>query len=78
MPEKTTQVMMYGGSLGTILSGLSLNQWGVIVGMVVAVLGLVGNWAINIYFSYLDHKLKRARLAAELAGAIRGGDDGDA
>lgn len=76
--EKTTQAMTYGGAATSVLSGLSLNQWGVIVGMVVAVLGLLGNWAINIYFSHLDHKLKKARLAAELAGAIKGGEDDDA
>lgn len=75
--EKTTQAMTYGGAATSVLAGLSLNQWGVIIGMVVAVLGLFGNWAINIYFSHLAYKLKKARLAAELAGAIKGGDDDD-
>lgn len=44
--SKAGSIMTYGGSGGAVLAGLSVSDWGVIVGIVVAIIGL----AVQIYF----------------------------
>ena len=43
MQQKASEVMMYGGGLTAFLSGLSLSDVGVIVGIVLGVAGFVYN-----------------------------------
>lgn len=53
--EKTSAAAMYGGSGGAIVFGLTPSEWsvvGVIVGIVVAVIGL----AVNTFFQYLRYR----------------------
>lgn len=69
--EKITNIATYGGSVLAIISGLSLNQWGVVIGIIVGVLGMVGNLSVNIYFKLLDYRLKKYRLQQELSGLLR-------
>lgn len=76
--ERTTQAMTYGGAATSVFSGITLNDVGVIVGIAVAVVGLFGNWAIQIYFKREELKLAKARHVAELAVARVGDGDGDA
>ncbi|MEN6540838.1 MAG: phage holin [Mizugakiibacter sp.] len=72
--EKTTQAVAYGSAAGSVLAGLTLNDWGVIIGIVVAVMTMLCNIFITIYFKQQSLKLYKARLQAELAG-IKGEDD---
>ena len=40
---KIGTTMMYSGAGASVASGLTLNQWGVIVGIIVGVVGLIAN-----------------------------------
>lgn len=51
----------YGGSAVTILSGLTINEWGVIIGATVAVLGLIVGTATNIWFRREQLKIMREK-----------------
>lgn len=66
MDHKTT-IASYAGSAGAVAFGLSLNEVGVVVGIVCAVL----TYVTNAYFQW--KRLKLAELRA--AGEQRQGDD---
>lgn len=59
---KTGAVITQVASAGTLIFGLTLNEWGVLVGIVTAILGLIMQW----YFG--NQKLKNQREAYAQAG----------
>lgn len=40
---KASDLAMYGGSGAAVISGLSLSDWGVVIGIIIGVLGFVYN-----------------------------------
>lgn len=60
----------YGGSAITVVGGLTLSEWGVIVGMVTAVLGLVVGTFVNIWYRrqqlrLLQEAIKSGKLESQ-------------
>lgn len=56
---KTTAVAAYGGGLFAFVAGLSANEIAAYGGLLVAVVGLVCNLAISVWFKYQHLKLAR-------------------
>jgi len=50
------------GSAGvTVFSGFTLNEWGVVIGIVIGVLSFVTGTAINIWFKHQQLKILRQK-----------------
>lgn len=56
---KVAAGVTYAGSGGAVLAGLTLTEWGVIVGIITAIVGLAMQWYFN------DLRNKREREAHE-------------
>ncbi len=54
LTDKGMAAASYTASAGVVLAGLSLSEWGFIVGTATAVL----TWAGNMYFKALDNRRK--------------------
>ncbi|MBU0539876.1 MAG: phage holin family protein [Gammaproteobacteria bacterium] len=54
--------MTYAGSAATVISGLTINEWGVIIGAVVAIAGLAVSTAINVWFKRQQLEIMRTQL----------------
>lgn len=67
--ERVSSAVTYGSSAGAVFIGLTLNEWVLIVGIVVPILALLGNWVITIYFKQknleLDREVALARFDIE-------------
>lgn len=59
---KTTAAMTHGGAMTTILGGLTLQEWAIIGGFGVSVLGLIGGWVISWYWKSKEHALLREQI----------------
>lgn len=58
---KATSGMTHGGAAVAVVGGMTLNEIAIVVGIVVSVLGLFGNWCINWYWKQQEHRLARER-----------------
>jgi hypothetical protein len=59
MSEKMASGAAYSTSVATIIAGLTLNDWGIIAGIV----GVVGTLAMNAWFKHKDRISLRAEEA---------------
>jgi FtsH-binding integral membrane protein len=59
----------YGGSAVTVIGGLTLSEWGVIVGMMTAILGLVVGTLVNIWYKRQRLRLLRSAIESGKLGA---------
>lgn len=62
---KVANTVTQTAAAGTIYFGLTLNEIGVIVGIVVAVIGLVGQLALTWYYKHQHLQLAREKRAAD-------------
>ncbi len=62
---KVTTAMTQGGAGVAIIGGLTFNEMAIVVGIVVSVLSMAGNWAINWYWQSREHRLKVERFEWE-------------
>lgn len=61
--ERIASVVSYAGAGTAVVGGLTLNEWGVIAGMLIGIAGLVLGWW---------YKRKHYRLAAKIAAVKYG------
>lgn len=61
---KTTAAATYGGGLFAFLAGLNANEIAAYGGLLVALLGLIGNLAVTVYFKHQHLQIAR-RVAIE-------------
>ena len=52
------EVMSYLGAIVTVLGGLTLNDWGVIMGIIFGLFTIVMNW----YYKQKDYELRKTSL----------------
>lgn len=55
------EIMPYWGPIVTVLGGLTLNDWGVIMGILFGLFTLIMNW----YYKKKDYELKKQALENE-------------
>jgi tetrahydromethanopterin S-methyltransferase subunit G len=60
--SETASKIQYTGAGSTILFGLTLNDWGILVGIVIGTIGLL----VNIYFKRKQYRLTEAYLHSKL------------
>lgn len=60
---KTANVVTQAAAAGTVYFGLTLNEIGVIIGMFVAVVGLVGQLGLTWYYKHQHLELARQKRA---------------
>lgn len=51
----------YGGAGASLLAGLTLNDWGIVAGIVIGSIGLL----VNIYFKHKQFKLNQAYIISQ-------------
>ena len=61
---KTANAITQAAAAGTVYFGLTLNEIGVIVGIFVAVVGLVGQLGLTWYYKHQHLHLARSKRAA--------------
>lgn len=61
----TSETMTYVGSAATVVSGLTINEWGVIIGAIVAIVGLVSSTLINIWFKRRQLRILEAQISTQ-------------
>ncbi|MDY0071813.1 MAG: HP1 family phage holin [Thauera sp.] len=59
---KTTSGMTYGGSAVAVWGGLTMNELGIIIGIVSSVAGLIGGLCIQWYWKRRHYLLAREKL----------------
>lgn len=59
---KVTTTMTHGGAVAAIYGGWTLQEWAIIGGFAVSVVGLLGGWVIQWYWKAKDHALKREQI----------------
>ena len=59
LASKAATTATYGGSTVTVFAGLTANEWGMAVGIVCALIGVILQW----YFGYEKLKLQRQLYA---------------
>lgn len=69
---KATAGMTHGGATLTIFGGLTLNELAVVVGIVVSVAGLIGNWVITWHWKRAHYQLERERMEKECRSGVGG------
>jgi hypothetical protein len=62
---KTANVVTQAAAAGTVYFGLTLNEIGVIIGMFVAVIGLIGQLGLTWYYKHQHLELARQKRAAD-------------
>jgi hypothetical protein len=62
---KVANAVTQTAAAGTIYFGLTLNELGVIVGIIVAVVGLIGQLALTWYYKHEHLKLARNKRAGD-------------
>lgn len=62
---KVANAVTQTAAAGTIYSGLTLNEVGVIVGIVVAVIGLIGQLSLTWYYKHQHLQLARQKRASD-------------
>lgn len=55
------ETMSYLGAIVTVLGGLTLNDWGVIMGIIFGLFTIVMNW----YYKQKDYELRKQALENE-------------
>lgn len=55
------EMMSYLGAIVTVLGGLTLNDWGVIMGIIFGLFTIVMNW----YYKQKDYELRKQALENE-------------
>lgn len=73
--ENKVATVTYTSSVLTIFGGLTLNNWLAIGGFIVAVISMVAQITITIYFKQKHLELARQRVQQEKEELLRGGDD---
>lgn len=69
--ESTASAISYGTSAGTVILGLSLNEWAAVAGIV----GIFLTWLTNLYFKIrTDRRAERAAREGRLVEQV--GSDG--
>lgn len=63
--KKTENAMMYGGVVVSFIASISLNNWGLIIGLVVTLLGFYMKWREH-RMKEREHKLTVAKTEAEI------------
>jgi hypothetical protein len=84
---KLTAAMTHGGAAVSVAGGLTLNEWAIVVGIAVSIVGLIGNMLITWHWKRQHHNLERERhewdkrrherREGERRGRSFGKDDGD-
>lgn len=62
---KVANTVTQAAAAGTIYSGLTLNEIGVIIGMFVAVVGLVGQLGLTWYYKHQHLELAKRKQAED-------------
>lgn len=62
---KAANAVTQAAAAGTIYFGLTLNEIGVIIGMFVAVVGLVGQLGLTWYYKHQHLELARQKRASD-------------
>lgn len=62
---KTANVVTQAAAAGTVYFGLTLNEIGVIVGILVGVIGLIGQLGLTWYYKHQHLQLARKKRAAD-------------
>lgn len=57
-----TTKLTAGGAVTSVVSGLTLNDWGVIIGIGIGVIGLVSNLGLNYWFKHQHLKILKEEL----------------
>ncbi len=60
-----TNKVTAGGAVTSVVSGLTLNDWGVIIGIAIGGVGLVANVALNFWFKHQHLKILRDQLGKD-------------
>lgn len=55
------EIMSYLGAIVTVVGGLTLNDWGVIMGIIFGLFTIVMNW----YYKQKDYELRKQALENE-------------
>ncbi len=58
-PQEITTAASYTTSAGTVVAGLTINEWGVVIGIAIAIL----TYATNVWFKFRAEKrsIKRSK-----------------
>lgn len=62
---KAANIVTQSAAAGTIYFGLTLNELGVIVGIIVAIVGLVGQLGLTWYYKHQHLELARKKRAGD-------------
>lgn len=62
---KVAGAVTQAAAAGTVYFGLTLNELGVVVGMLVAVLGLIGQIGLTWYYKHQHLRLARQKRASD-------------
>lgn len=62
---KAANVVTQAAAAGTVYFGLTLNELGVIVGMFVAIVGLIGQLTLTWYYKHQHLQLARNKRASD-------------
>lgn len=62
---KTANVVTQAAAAGTVYFGLTLNEIGVIVGIIVGVVGLIGQLSLTWYYKHQHLRLARQKRASD-------------
>ncbi len=62
---KTSNVVTQAAAAGTVYFGLTLNEIGVIVGIIVGVVGLIGQLSLTWYYKHQHLQLARQKRASD-------------
>lgn len=62
---KTATVVTQAAAAGTVYFGLTLNELGVVVGMLVAIVGLIGQLGLTWYYKHQHLQIARKKRAAD-------------
>lgn len=62
---KAANAVTQAAAAGTIYFGLTLNELGVVVGILVAVVGLIGQLGLTWYYKHQHLELARQKRAAD-------------
>lgn len=62
---KTANAVTQAAAAGTVYFGLTLNELGVIVGMFVAIVGLIGQLTLTWYYKHQHLELARQKRASD-------------
>lgn len=54
--ERASNITMYGGSWIAVIAGLSLSDWGVIIGIILGVFGFISNEAHKAHIREIERK----------------------